>query len=104
MNKSIGMLVLMAALVWFSPLHLANAYLGSSNFNIVTVQANENVGTIARKYTRDAAEASKLEEAIIEVNGLPDADYIQKGQQLKVPVLNDDEINMAESDEGIWQR
>lgn len=87
MKKILGAILTIVWMIYFSPLHLDNAYLRSHTFERVTVERQDTVWNIAGRYTRDEGNIQKLVEAIIEVNGLtPDA-AIRAGQSLQVPVL-----------------
>ena len=87
MKKILGAILTIVWMIYFSPLHLDNAYLHSHTFERVTVERQDTVWNIAGRYTRDEGNIQKLVEAIIEVNGLtPDA-AIRAGQSLQVPVL-----------------
>ena len=73
--KRIGFVLSIFTLVWMgvSALHLTNPYLRSSEFIEVSVIRGDSVWTIARKYAAKETMAEELEEAIIEVNDLPQA-------------------------------
>jgi hypothetical protein len=86
MKKSISLFLLLL-LVWVAPLHLSNVYLRSSDFDIVTIHTNENVWSVAERYTSDTEHTVRLMEAIVEINGLDHEASVYAGQQIKVPVL-----------------
>ena len=78
--------VLLFAVV--SPFQLSNEYLRTSDFDTVTIQQDDSVWNLARRYTADENKAKDLQQAIIEVNGLkPDGSNLRVGQQLQVPVI-----------------
>ncbi len=86
--------VLVAAI--FSPFHLTNGYLRSSDFATVQVAQREDVWTIASRYTARSEDVRELVEAIIEVNGLPADGSLRAGQSLRVPILKDRLPKLAE--------
>lgn len=70
------------------PFHLTNSYLHSSNFDIVVIEHDDSVWSLAHRYTADEKQAAELQQAIIDVNGLaPDGSGIYAGQNIQVPVL-----------------
>ncbi len=78
-----------------APLHLSNAYLRSSDFETVTVHQNENVWSIAQRYTSDNEHTTSLMEAIVEINGLETDGSVRVGQELKIPVLDKGNVQVA---------
>ena len=87
MKKMMGTVLAVIWVIFFSPLHLTNAYLRSSDFDTVTVERQETVWQIAGRYTADEKNIRSLVEAIIEVNALSPDGAIRAGQRLRVPVL-----------------
>ncbi len=90
MKKLLGIALAVALLAALPPFRLDNAYLRSSHFDTVTVARRETVWSIAARYTTDEAQAARLMEAILEVNGLSPESPIRAGQRLLVPVLRRD--------------
>lgn len=79
--------ILMAAVVVI-PGNLTNEYLRSSEFDTVTICPNDSVWSLSQRYTMDERRREKLQQAIIEINGLaPDGSGLRAGQQIQVPVL-----------------
>ena len=87
MKKMMGTVLAVIWVIFFSPLHLTNAYLRSSAFDTITVERQETVWQIAERYTEDQKNIRSLVEAIIEVNALSPDGAIRVGQHLRVPVL-----------------
>lgn len=87
MKKMMGTVLAVIWVIFFSPLHLTNAYLRSSAFDTITVERQETVWQIAERYTEDQKNIRSLVEAIIEVNALSPDGAIRAGQRLRVPVL-----------------
>lgn len=71
----------------FTPLHITNEYLYSSEFITVIPQKSVTAGDVARRYTNDEKKTEKLQEAIIAVNDLKPDGSIREGQHVRVPVL-----------------
>ena len=70
------------------PFHLTNRYLHSHDFDTVVIMHDDSVWSLARRYTTDEKQASELQQAIIDVNGLaPDGSGLYVGQNIRVPVL-----------------
>ena len=95
--KRLAVLFLLVFIIGMAPLHLTNAYLRSSEFDLVLVQQNESVWSIAERYTSDPEHTAKLMQAIVEINDL-DAEkkLLLPGQQLKIPVLERANVKYAE--------
>jgi len=74
----------------FTPLHITNEYLYSSEFITVIPQKSVTAGDVARRYTNDEKKTEKLQEAIIAVNDLKPAGSIREGQHVRVPVLTNE--------------
>lgn len=98
-HKIMGALMLLAFVV-MAPLGLSNEYLYSRDFDTVTVRANENVCSIAARYTKDEHRAAELREAIIEINSLGADGHMRVGQIIRVPVLHRDATDYLSLREG----
>ncbi len=85
-SRFIGVFVFLF-LLFMAPLNLSNAYLRSTDFEMITIQENDNVWSIAGRYTADEALAADLREAIIEINALESDGKILVGQVIRVPIL-----------------
>lgn len=70
------------------PMHLGNHYLRASEFDTVTIQANECIWDIAGKYTVNTEDKAELVEAICEINDISPSDIVKPGQLIQVPVIN----------------
>lgn len=78
--------VLVAAAV-IIPGNLTNEYLRCGAFDTVTICQNDSVRSLSQRYTTDESRCQKLQQAIIEINGLaPDGSGLRAGQQLQIPV------------------
>ena len=88
--KKIGLALSVFALIWMgvSALHLTNPYLRSSEFMEISVERGDSVWTIARKYATKETMAQELEEAIIEINGLPPNAALYAGRRLRIPMID----------------
>ena len=91
MKQRIMGAMMLLLFVMMAPLGLFNEYLYSKEFDTITVTANENVWSIAARYTRDEQQAEELREAIIEINALRADGRMHAGQVIRVPVLHRDE-------------
>ena len=70
------------------PMHLGNHYLRASEFDTVTIQANECIWDIAGKYTINTEDKAELVEAICEINDISPSDVVKPGQLIQVPVID----------------
>ena len=70
------------------PMHLGNHYLRASEFDTVTIQANECIWDIAGKYTVNTEDKAELVEAICEINDISPSDVVKPGQLIQVPVID----------------
>lgn len=70
------------------PMHLGNHYLRASEFDTVTIQANECIWDIAGKYTVNTEDKAELVEAICEINDISPSDIVKPGQLIQVPVID----------------
>lgn len=70
------------------PMHLGNHYLRASEFDTVTIQANECIWDIAGKYTVNTEDKAELVEAICEINDISSSDVVKPGQLIQVPVID----------------
>ena len=69
-------------------MHLGNHYLRASEFDTVTIQANECIWDIAGKYTVNTEDKAELVEAICEINDISPSDVVKPGQLIQVPVID----------------
>lgn len=83
-------------LLFTAPLNLSNAYLRCTDFDMITIQENDTLWSIAGHYTADEELAADLREAIIEVNGLESDGKLLVGQVIRVPILTEAEHNAVE--------
>ena len=88
MKKLMGIILMVLMIMLASPLHLGNAYLRTSRFDVVKVERGESVWTIAEKYAKDSSEVSEMAVAIIEVNGLDNEGSIKAGQKIRIPIIS----------------
>ena len=70
------------------PMHLGNHYLRASEFDTVTIQANECIWDIAGKYTVNTEDKAELVEAICEINDISPSDVVKPGQLIQVPLID----------------
>ena len=87
MKKLLGIIMLVLVIIAVSPLHLGNAYLRTSRFDVITVERGENVWTIAERYVKKSSDVPDMAEAIIEVNSLDSDGSIKSGQHLQIPLI-----------------
>ena len=87
MRKLIWVVMMVLVMMAFAPLHLGNAYLRTSRFDVIRVERGENVWSISERYVKQHADIPKMAEAIIEVNSLDNEGNIRTGQTLRIPIV-----------------
>lgn len=85
MKKLLAIMII--AFAAFSPLHLNNEYLRTSQFDKITITQEQNISALADKYTVNPDDKEKLVEAICEINDLSSDAPVPAGRSLQIPLL-----------------